>query len=120
MTILDDRLRGLSGDEGGYIGIPLKEARRRLIGYTTKKNQVIAEIQRMNVDPQGDGIPVSYLKLQTQLASLNKSINETREWYVVGVLESLDTASRRLNWLTIALIVTTGVLAALTIHIFGF
>jgi hypothetical protein len=98
-------------EEDSLIGMSLAEARRRLVGFSTKRLEVMKEMQAMNVNPFGDGIPESYLKLQAQLRSLDASISETREWYNVSLLESLDETSKRLNVFTMVLIAVTCVLA---------
>ena len=85
------------GEEESSIGMPLTEAKRRLEGFSMKRIQIINAIDQLNVDPLGDSISPEYLRLKGQLASLDKSIEETREWYLVRVLESLDETSQRLK-----------------------
>lgn len=84
-------------DEDSPIGIPLAEARRRLEGFSTKRLQIINAIRELNVDPLGDNIPTEYLRLKGQLAANDKNIEETREWYLVREMESLDESSQRLK-----------------------
>lgn len=93
------------------IGMSAPEARRRLVALSDKRTRVVDRMREMNVNPMGDGIPPEYIRLQNELVATDRTIDETREWYSVRVLESLDASSRRLSKLTWALILLTGILA---------
>jgi hypothetical protein len=113
-------------EEDPYVGMTMAEAKRRLEGFSAKRIQTINEIIELHVDPSGDNFPPRYFQLRASLASLEKNIDETREWYLIGLLEALHESeekqiaatnalhksSRSLELLTSALFILTAVLAS--------
>jgi hypothetical protein len=62
----------------------------------------------------GDSIPTRYIDLGQHLRVVEEHIVTTREWYSLNVLESLQNETRILKYLTVVLIILTGVLAVPT------
>lgn len=79
------------------IGMSAAEAKRRLTELSGRRSSTIERMRAMGVNPYGDGIPPEYIRLQNELAGIDRTIDETREWYLVRVTESLDESSQRLK-----------------------
>lgn len=67
------------------------EARRRLEGFGKKRIEAKAELAHHRAGSE------AYIKVQASIEALDRSIDETREWYLIGELEALNTTSAAMN-----------------------
>lgn len=93
-----------------YVGLPFDEAKQKLKKLDVERREIGWKMKEMNVGPFGYNLSTDYLNLRAQLEAIDREIDETREWYTVKVLESLEGASKRLNLYTKVLIGITVVL----------
>ena len=71
--------------------------------------------KEMEETPQWGDTALKFIGLQQQYEAINNQIAQVREWYNLGVSESLYHESKRLNNLTTVLIGLTSILGILTI-----
>jgi hypothetical protein len=104
-------------EEERPLGMGLREAKQELIRLTTRMKQVSQELHAMRKNSKilfPTETP-DYKKLSKEYDDLAKETDEVREWYNIGLSERLYDESKRLNELTVVLIVWTVVLSATTI-----
>ena len=92
----------------------MQETKRRLAELIELRQKVEAE---RDITPQfgSSETAMKHIALTQQLEAIYKDIAQVREWYNLGVSESLYHESKRLNNLTTALIGLTAILGILTI-----
>ena len=96
------------------IGLTVRETKLRLDELIAEKRKI--EIEMAPLAPKSiiDGMPIRYVELSHKLESVNEQIIQVREWYNVGLTELLHDESKRMNNLTIILIVLTVIFGVLT------
>lgn len=89
------------------------QARERLQKLAAERDEILSGIKEFHCDP-GGLYPQEYWRLREQLVLKDESINEVRDWYLVGTLERLETdnhtvalSTRRLEQFTFALTFVT-------------
>ena len=98
-------------DEEVELSMPRKTAQEVMKALGAEYLLVSQKLIDLHVDPFGDSIPVEYFRLSSRQSQISKQMAEIREWYSVNVLESINTYSRELRWLTVGLAFLTSVLA---------
>jgi hypothetical protein len=103
-----------SQQKNEIIGFNVEETIQKLNELLAARKKVAEEI---DVTPQfgSSEIALKHALLTQQLKAIENNIVQVREWYNVGVSESLYHESKRLNTLTIVLIILTATLGGLTI-----
>jgi hypothetical protein len=97
------------------IGMGIREARKRLVELILERAKVAAEMLPLIPKSPVVDISAKYLELSDKIHALDNDIIQVREWYNIGLSESLYHESKRLNTLTIVLIGLTAILSVLTI-----
>ena len=108
-------------DLEGNLGFDKKTAAEMLLRFVKTKEDIRRHIEdlkatrRTDLGPsQGSDLDRAISDLEQSKDKVESQIITVREWYGLHVLEGLEKGSRRLEWLTIALIGLTAVLAFLT------
>src|SRR5208337_3803328 len=97
-------------EEEPSIGLGIREAKQKLNELVAERQKVVTEMAPLTPKSPLDGIPVKYWELSNKLNALDNQIIQVREWYNIGLSESLYHESKRLNTLTLVLIGLTDVL----------
>jgi|GEM_PF-5214806 hypothetical protein len=101
-------------EEQPSIGLGIREARQKLAELIAARQKVAGEMIPFAPNQYGD-TPLKFIELSQKLNAINDEIAQVREWYNIGLSESLYHESKRLNTLTLVLIGLTAVLGVLTI-----
>ncbi len=108
------------------LGMSIEEARQQLSKLRPQRDTIIKKIDELGID-LARLHPSTYLERPTtdnerlfvewtgRLRLLDVRVTDIREWYGIGVLESIDSYSRKLHRWTRVLVILTGVLAFLTL-----
>ena len=85
------------------IGLEIREAKQRLSELIAATQKVAEERVPFAPNKYGD-TPLRFIELSQKLNAINDEIAQVREWYNIGLSESLYRESKRLNTLTMVLI----------------
>jgi hypothetical protein len=101
--------RKQNDDKNIGLGLTLEEAKSQLDSLIQQKQETLSALEK-----KGQAITIETIGLQQRLQRIQDSIDRTRDWYGIQVMESLEKSSKSLNRFTKVLIVLTIVLAGLT------
>jgi hypothetical protein len=90
------------------LDLSTKTARKELSDLLEQREHVWSQMH----DASGNLVQLDFYS--SQAIQLDKRIRELQEFYNANLLESLESESRKLKWLTVALIVLTATLTFLT------
>jgi hypothetical protein len=100
-------------DGGNLIGMTPEQARQRLSTLAQERQEILNQLIVYRADPSGL-YSAEYWRLREKLALKDTSINEVRDWYMVGTLERLEgdtkivaQSSKRLEQFTFTLTFVT-------------
>jgi hypothetical protein len=96
------------------IGLNVRDTKKRLDKLTADRRKIWEERTHFLPNQYGD-TPMKYIELSQKLNAIDNEIAQVREWYNIGLSESLYHESKRLNNLTTWLIILTAFLGGLTI-----
>ena len=125
----DRRMTSLGDKAPPKLGMSIEEARQQLSNLRPQRDTIIKKIDELGIDlarlhpstdlerPTTDNERL-FVEWTDRLRLLDVRVTDIREWYGIGVLESIDTYSKKLHTWTKVVAILTGILALMTlVHI---